>query len=241
MLKSQEKTLILYVYNDLTSVHLALIRDGLLVERVSLSSRQFNTHFFPLLDEIFIHQACKLDDCTAFAVSAGPAPFTTLRSILATINTFAWMLQKPVYAVHGLYANIFGAIDTGKPQKGDLICTCVHAFCGDMYYAYVLYDGLQDNIADATVEMCALVSFEKEFCRITQHVQNIWVCGNAFGIEEDLVVLQKVLADKRVCYLDVEKSCLEMVVKIIEGSSEPLVIKTNQAEPLYIKPPFCAM
>lgn len=98
-------TLVLAV--DTTQEHgsIALARDGVVLEEVSIHSPSGFAHvLYPHLRELLDRRAVRLEEIDCFAAAAGPGSFTGVRVGLACVKGLAEAMGKPAAAVSNLQA-----------------------------------------------------------------------------------------------------------------------------------------
>ena len=118
-----------------------------------------------------------LSDLAFFAANYGPGPFTTLRTVIATLNGIAFARNVPLVGVDGLKA----FIEEYKNSLYERTVCMLNAFNHDVYYAY--YD--QDNTL-ITGSMPG-ERFLQEIAQQFGHIKTIQFVGNATATYRALI------------------------------------------------------
>jgi len=110
-----------------------------------------------LVQNLMLQAGIQLHDLDFIAASSGPAPFTTLRVSLASLNGLAFARQIPLVGVNGLECFTL-------EQKDDIYSqtlVLLNAFAGDLYVG--LYDtSAQRVIAIKCMPFALLADFIRE-------------------------------------------------------------------------------
>lgn len=106
-----------------------------------------------------------LSDLDFIAANVGPAPFTTLRVVLATLNGVAFVNKITLVAIDALTSFIY---EISQENSNKNILVLLNAFGGDLYFGYL--ENQQIEIGYGSIEN--LIS---KF----QSKQNIVIAGNA--------------------------------------------------------------
>lgn len=86
--------------------------------------------FIPLLDELLTKNNAKISDFDFCAVNCGPGPFSTLRSIIASVNGLHFASQIPLIGIDGLEATFLEFYDNSYENTVVLL----NAFNNEVYY-----------------------------------------------------------------------------------------------------------
>lgn len=98
-------------------------------------SKKISKHFIETLDRMLKKSNLSLSDLSFIAVHQGPAPFTTLRVCLSTVNGISFASGLPLVGVNGLEALLDEQV---VPDDQNVTVALLNAFSHDVYYA--LYD-----------------------------------------------------------------------------------------------------
>ncbi len=119
-------------YND---VQWGLFDGNKRIVSTANESKKISKHFIEMLDKMLKKSSLSLSDLSFIAVHQGPAPFTTLRVCLSTVNGVAFASGLPLVGVNGLEALLDEQVIPGDPN---VTIALLNAFSQDVYYA--LYD-----------------------------------------------------------------------------------------------------
>jgi len=113
-----------------SSIHCGLFYHNQCIDSFTINSRQSSRDLICSLDTLLKNNSVSLEQCAFIAASQGPAPFTTLRSVLATINGLAYAARIPLVGLDSL--PIF--LEEYYASGYDYTLALFNAFSGDVYY-----------------------------------------------------------------------------------------------------------
>ena len=125
-------TIFIAIQHTYDGIEFALFRGDTMLAHHALSKFQASSLLIPHLDQSLKEHNLSLKDLAFFAANYGPGPFTTLRTVIATLNGIAFARNVPLVGVDGLKA--FVAEYQNSPYERT-ICI-LNAFNHDVYYAY---------------------------------------------------------------------------------------------------------
>lgn len=114
-------------YND---VQWGLFDEDQLLVSTADESKQLNKQFIERLDKMLNKRSLSLRDLSFIAVHQGPAPFTTLRVCLSTVNGIGFATGLPLVGINGLEALL-----EEYTQQSTVTVALLNAFGHDVYYA----------------------------------------------------------------------------------------------------------
>lgn len=129
----------LTVHTRYKDIELGVYHHCDLLHSAILESKSASKLLIHTISDLLNKANIKLSDLSFIAAHQGPAPFTTLRVSLATVNGLASVSSVALVGVNGLLA----AIDQYKTDT-DYTLVMLNAFCNDIYYA--LYEKSTDTI-----------------------------------------------------------------------------------------------
>lgn len=121
---------LLFVH-DYSNTTVALFNDMICLEHITVSNKQASAYSIPHAAALLDRHSCALSELNFIAAYQGPGPFTTLRTIIATVNGLHFATGLPLYGIDGLSAFIAEQYESSK----DLLIL-LNAFQDDVYYAY---------------------------------------------------------------------------------------------------------
>lgn len=122
-----ESSLFLLVTGDHTVVTVALCAGTTILWSDTESAQKTGSMLIPRIDTVIRATGRSLRECAFIAASCGPAPFTTLRVVVATVNGLGYATGIPLIGIDRFSAGIFDADRT--------TIMLYNAFGGDIYYA----------------------------------------------------------------------------------------------------------
>lgn len=131
--------LFLAVHARYKDVQLGLFKDEALIDSACDESKKISKNVISLLDEMLKRNKLTFSDLAFIAAHQGPAPFTTLRVCLTTVNGFAFATGIPLIGVNGLLE----LIEHFKRQD-NITVALLNAFSKELYY------GVNDPFNNAT-------------------------------------------------------------------------------------------
>jgi len=211
--------LFLAVHARYKDVQLGLFKEGKLLEAVSDESKKISKNVISLLDEMLKNNKLSFSDLAFIAAHQGPAPFTTLRVCLTTVNGFAFATGIPLVGVNGLLE----LIEYHK-RPGNITVALLNAFSKEVYY------GVHDPFASETSFGCAPAeSFIKELAK--RYESAVTFVGN--GIELYDTNIRHAFGD-RAHFLTTDIVSLEAVAqKALEKWQQKEIY--TQLMPIYLK------
>ncbi len=125
------------VQNTYEVFEIALFINNELISKKRENKYNASKLFIPLLDELLTQNNAKISDFDFCAVNCGPGPFSTLRSIIASVNGLHFATNIPLVGIDGLDATFLEFYDSNYQHTIVLI----NAFNNEVYY--LIADGKQ--------------------------------------------------------------------------------------------------
>ncbi|MBA2307650.1 tRNA (adenosine(37)-N6)-threonylcarbamoyltransferase complex dimerization subunit type 1 TsaB [Candidatus Dependentiae bacterium] len=119
----------LVIHARYKDVQWGLFKNGTLIEAAADESKKVSKNFLTMLGFLLQKHELSLSDLSFIAAHIGPAPLTTLRVSLATINGFSFAQGIPLVGVNGLE----GLLDEHS-QLDRVTVALLNAFCQEVYY-----------------------------------------------------------------------------------------------------------
>ncbi len=110
-------------------VQWGIFRDGVLIEAAADESKKVSKNFLIMLENLLQKHKLSFSDLSFIVAHRGPAPLTTLRVSLATVNGLAFATGIPLVGVNGLEALLD---EHSQPEK--ITIALLNAFCNEVYY-----------------------------------------------------------------------------------------------------------
>lgn len=102
--RKMKNTIYLVMQNTYDAIEVGLYNNERCIELVSESKINAGKMTVPLVSSLLEKNKCTFSELAFIGVNQGPAPFTTLRIIIATANGFAFATNLPLVGVDGLRA-----------------------------------------------------------------------------------------------------------------------------------------
>lgn len=112
-------------------VDIALCNGERVISSLQIPSRTASALLIPSLDRLLKDHNLLLKDCLYIAAHQGPAPFTTLRTILATINGIQCATTLALIGIDGLKS----LVSLHKSNDTVYTIALLNAFNNELYYA----------------------------------------------------------------------------------------------------------
>jgi len=175
----------LLLHNDYTTTHCAVARNTHVLASQTLPNRQAASHLIPSLADVFEHAPCRLFDCDYIAAHRGPAPFTTLRTVISTANGLSYATSIPLIGVDGLEALAFH----NHAHNCEYVLVLLHAFRNDVYYG--LYDERNNACLYGWASFATFHERLLSFFEDLSYTPNIHCVGNGVMTHYETVVNQQ--------------------------------------------------
>jgi len=118
------------VQNTHEVFEMALFINNTLHDQVRQDKRHTSKLLIPLLDQLLTRNNITISDLSFCAVNCGPGPFSTLRSIIASVNGLHLATNIPLISIDGLEATFLEFYDNSYEDTVVLL----NAFNNESYY-----------------------------------------------------------------------------------------------------------
>ena len=149
------------------------MRDPFVCSPIRLPKREASRTLIPALNTLLDEHKITLQDLPYIVVNRGPAPFTSLRVVLATVNGLALATGIPLIGVDGLIA---GLEEYAHPDY-DTNLYLLNAFGGDVYFA--LKNGQKSETGYTSLTLL--------LDRLKQRKNTIYCFGNGAILHHELL------------------------------------------------------
>lgn len=207
-------------YHD---VEAALYHDELQLEMRPIKKVDASANLIPFLDELFKTHDLTVDDLSFIAVNQGPAPFTTLRVVIASMNGISFATSIPLIGIDGLEALLAEYYDPSQMPTVALL----DAFANDVYY------GIQDEKA-ALVKGCMPISALLQKIESNYPTQHVRFIGNGAALHKETIL--SVLYDRAIIQEPIAQTCsVAQVARMSLHKWQEQQELSKQLLPLYLK------
>lgn len=124
------------IQNTYDVFEIALFINNELTDKKRENKYSASALFIPMLDELLKKNNVKMSDFDFCAVNCGPGPFSTLRSIIASVNGLHFATQIPLIGIDGLEATFLEFYD--KNYENTIVL--LNAFNNEVYYLLAHHD-----------------------------------------------------------------------------------------------------
>jgi tRNA threonylcarbamoyladenosine biosynthesis protein TsaB len=200
----------LILQSTYTEIELALFDSNKIIRKQSIDKQEATAMLIPTIDAILKDNNIEITNLDFIGINQGPAPFTTLRVLISTVNGLAFATGIPLVGTDGLKALMQ---ESNNPKSIVLL----NAFSKDVYYSINNEVGCK-NINNLLEEL--------------KPASGMYFIGNGSILYKD-AILEKfpdatISEDLKYCSLEtIAKNCLERFDKK-EGISQKLM-------PMYLK------
>lgn len=116
--------------NTFSEIELALFINGTLRTQRSASKIDASKDLIPFMQSMLDEHKLSLSDLSFMAINKGPGPYTTLRTLIATVNGISFATGIPLIGVDGLDALL---TENNNPEF-PITVALLNAFNNDVYY-----------------------------------------------------------------------------------------------------------
>lgn len=142
--KNGKIVMILITQSTYTVLEVGIHDDNSILVRRAIDKKDACAQLIPVLEAMMLQIGKSLADITSIVVNSGPAPFTSLRTLIATMNGISFASHIPLYgfSVLEILANVYGF------EKIDPVLVVLKAYNNEYYY------GLQGSGASFKMGVC---------------------------------------------------------------------------------------
>lgn len=115
------------------ALEIGLFNNNRCVHKKAIIKTEASKQLIPSLNDLLFEHSLSLQNIDFIAANQGPAPFTTLRVVLATVNGIHLAKPVPLVAVDGLLA--YARYGKEKYTTDGECFVLLYAFGNDYYYA----------------------------------------------------------------------------------------------------------
>jgi tRNA threonylcarbamoyl adenosine modification protein YeaZ len=210
----------LCITSDYDQLHITLVRDGTILNGIHVNKHDGNKALIPSIMQLLAQEQISLAQIVYIAVNVGPAPYTSLRIVLATMNGVARATHLPIVEIDAL-----AAYSANYGQTAPITVALLNAFNRELFFAIAAH-------GTYTSGYCSVTELAQ---RLAQNYpqQQIVFYGNGFTLYKDELCAQ---LGNYACY-DATIPTYPPVELLAQVAHEQWLrgISTNQARPRYLK------
>lgn len=176
----------LIFHTGYSDVKLGLARNGSLLEVIPIPKHQASRDVLICCTNLLVQRGLSLTDCAFLAAHRGPAPFTTLRVTLSTINGLAYARKLPLIGIDGLDAFVQ---EMSNQLFTPYLLVLLNAFCDDVYFA--LYNRADNSIQRGCQPITMLIAMLDTLTQSSEKAHHgfiVTIVGNAVFLYKDLLL-----------------------------------------------------
>ncbi len=212
--------LVIHITSSVCTI--ALIKHETVCSQTSVDKYTASKNLIPMIHNLLTSSSIMLSDVSCIIVNQGPAPFSTLRSVLATVNGLHLATAIPLVGIDTLKAMLY-------EYKNSTHRTIVllNAFNNDVYFAIEQYDS---NPLTGYKKIDALAS---DIAHTYNNEQIIFIGDGALIHKE---VISTTLGDNALISLNAPHFCsLEYLSTLGLQQYKKGITNSHYLLPLYLK------
>ncbi|HEV2600977.1 MAG TPA: tRNA (adenosine(37)-N6)-threonylcarbamoyltransferase complex dimerization subunit type 1 TsaB [Candidatus Babeliales bacterium] len=125
-------TYFLAITHTYEAVDIALCKEYAVISVATISKFDASRDLIPQIDVLLREASLQLSDLSFITANEGPGPFSTLRTVITTVNGIGFATKIPLIGVSGLDAFLEEHADSEYEQSTVVL---LNAFSFDVYYA----------------------------------------------------------------------------------------------------------
>lgn len=168
--------LFLVIHGTYQDVHLGIFSNEALQDSVVITNAQASKRLIPSMSTLLVTHQITLKDLAFIAVNQGPGPFTTLRTILTTVNSICFASGIPLIGIDTLT----GLSQEWPDPSFNQTITLLDAFNNDVYFC------MQDTVThEYHVGYQPIDTF---LMRVAQSKHHLRFIGNGAHLHEQKIM-----------------------------------------------------
>jgi tRNA threonylcarbamoyl adenosine modification protein YeaZ len=164
---------ILIIQSTYEQVEIAIYNNNSQTTDTFIAKQEASSKILIGINDLLHKCQITLQDIHKIIVNLGPSPFTTLRTVISTVNGLAFAMHIPVVGVDGLKA----LVNHDAKKFSDMpIIVVLNAFANDVYYAI-------KNTTSKNIET-GITTIDDLLEKIGQ-LKNFYLAGNGYQLHKD--------------------------------------------------------
>lgn len=132
----------LCIASDYQHIHAALCKENTVIKQFSIDKKFGNQQLLLTIDKLLKEQNIQLKEIAFIGINLGPAPYTSLRIALTTVNGLHAASDIPLVGIDALHS----FIETYHPtEQKKLTVALLNAFNYDVFYAIARNESTQTS------------------------------------------------------------------------------------------------
>lgn len=147
----------LIIHSSFSHTEVALSKAKQCSVPIILASQHASSQLVPAITTLLQSSSLQLTNLAFIGVNAGPGPFTSLRTVIATANGLYFATHLPLVAVNGIET----FVREHKEEEYTHTFAILNAFGNDVYYAHYQHKDIRIDSGYINIEdwIAGLVSF----------------------------------------------------------------------------------
>lgn len=214
-------------HNTYNSIEIALCQNDSILNKILIPKERASADLVNQIDKLFKSHNFVVTDIECLIVNQGPAPFTTLRTMIATVNGISFATKIPLIGVDGLTTFVE---EYGCPEHMPTVAL-LNAFNKAVYYAIA-----------TEINKTPLIGYES-VAKILDSINEQFVSTNIRFIGNATLLYKKEIQDivGNRAYIAEPLPEIASIDAIFKQGKKQWLKKQNmckQLEPLYLKKPL---
>lgn len=212
----------LTIMSTYTTVEVGLFQNNNTLEKIIIDNKNASKALIATIAQLLTNNKKKLNDLSYITVNQGPGPFTTLRTIISSLNGLAFATKIPLIGLDAISV----LLDEYHNNNNQYTVTLLNAFSGDVYY------GIRYNNQDNSGYKNAII-FLEEFAKASKKA-SVFFIGAGVKLYENEI--KKNFGERAIIPNPLPKHCsLEALAQIGLQKWKNKENLSQELHPLYLK------
>lgn len=133
----KQEIVYLVLQSTYEQVEVALFKEQIQIDLIVVPKFVASGQLIPALDDLLTKNNHRLENLSFIGANLGPAPFTTLRTVISTINGIRFATQIPLVGINGITTLV------QEHSGSNPVIAILNAFGDSLYYAIKTDDGIK--------------------------------------------------------------------------------------------------
>ena len=167
-------TFFLTLHTRYDQVQISLNKGEIILQETEVANKLASSNLIPTIDNLIKAHNLTLNDLKFIAINSGPAPFTSLRTTISTVNGISFAIKIPLVGI----CSIETLIKEYSNPKFENNIALLNAFGKDVYFAINKEDHIEIGVEN----------IEKLLEKLTLENKVINFIGNGTELYKSLIV-----------------------------------------------------
>ncbi len=216
----------LSIHHTYDTVELALMQETRCIEQITESKLRASKRFVLMLDHLLRSGNLSMSHIAFMAVNQGPGPFTTLRTVISSVNGLYFATRTPLVGIDALDAMLQ---EYANPQVNNTV-VLLNAYSNDVYFA-MQQDGQE------LIKGCKNIDVLLAEIKNTITTQPIQFVGNGTRMHQNAITA--LFGNNAIIPDTVPETCsIEQIGRMGLHSWQETQTDHGYLQPLYLKQEF---